>query len=205
MVSRRLLDLFRALYGSRLSGIRHQRRHARVQISRISRPPKRWFVVQTDMMGNSPRSRLTRQSSSGSGKGLLRGPRDLDSRRSARTSIAGPAKPLSPPASTSSDSGTASTATKQDSYNSSEDIAPEIVVWTEDMDDMMVDSPESATSTAPATPALVEKAAYVLCPFLSTGYCPSPPGSTRWNFLLNSYDIAANSPWRSSLDPTCHG
>ncbi|KAK3906669.1 Sec1-like protein [Staphylotrichum tortipilum] len=117
------------------------------------------------------------------GKGLLRGARDLDSRRLTRTTTsllacssnaaAAAIKPPSPPASTlSSDPEGAS---KEDARrpadaneaNSPEDIAPEIVVWTEDMDAMMVDSPESATPTTPAAglemPEVEAKIAYVLC------------------------------------------
>jgi len=161
------LEPFPALYGSRPSGTRQQRRPARRQISRNPPPPSQWSVVSTDIMGNSPRSR-TRQSS-GSGKGLLRGARDLDSRRSTRTSLASPAKPLSPPISTLSDPEAAPKSVQHDSPNASEDIAPEIVVWTEDMDTMMVDSPGPATPAAPTTPALEHNTMYVIstcaCPF----------------------------------------
>lgn len=154
-------------------------------------------------MGNSPRSR-TRQSSGSVGKGLLRGAaRDPDSRRLTRTttsllacSNAAAAKPPSPPASTLSLSDREA-APKEDARldqaNSPEDIAPEIVVWTEDMDEMMVDSPESATPTTPAagpdTPEVEAKITYVRCclellihdPFTFLSACPGwrglmPPG-----------------------------
>jgi hypothetical protein len=117
-------------------------------------------------MGTSSKPR-TRQSS-GSGKGLLRGARDTDSRRSPRTLLASPAKPPSPPSSTVSDPETATKTIRHDSINGSEDIAPEIVVWTEDMDNMVVDSPESAAPTTPATPAVEGKAVYVQSLFM----CP---------------------------------
>jgi hypothetical protein len=48
--------------------------------------------------------------------------------------------------------------THRTSTGSSENIAAEIVVWTEDMDAMVVDDPESA---APAGLAQEEKAMYV--------------------------------------------
>ena len=113
-------------------------------------------------MGNSPRSRT--RHSNGSGKGLLGGSRDLDSRRSTRTSprtsLASPAKPLSPPASAWSDIEADPRSVQTDSLNALEDIAPEIVVWTEDMDTMMVDSPEPVVP-----PAEEEKITYDHIPF----------------------------------------
>jgi hypothetical protein len=132
----------------------------RPRILRKSQPRNQWSVVYTGRMGHSSKSR-TRQPS-GSGKGLLRGARDLDSRRPTRTSLDSPAKPPSPPASTSSDPEAFSKAIQHHSPNEPEDIAPEIVVWTENMDDMMVDSPEAATPANPATPVVEEKAMYVL-------------------------------------------
>ena len=120
-------------------------------------------MVSADIMGNSPRSRT--RHSNGSGKGLLGGSRDLDSRRSTRTSprtsLASPAKPLSPPASAWSDIEADPRSVQTDSLNALEDIAPEIVVWTEDMDTMMVDSPEPVVP-----PAEEEKITYDHIPFL---------------------------------------
>lgn len=128
-------------------------------------------------MGPSPRSR-TRQSS-GQGKGPLKGARELDSRRLTRTtsqpSLSSPTKPLSPAASAFLETAEqAPQATQHESGNGLEDIAPEIVVWTEEMDSMIVDSPETAT---PATPAPEEKAMYVLvptCPWLLINPFPLP-------------------------------
>lgn len=86
--------------------------------------------------------------------------RELDSRRSTRTSLASLAKLPSPAVSTIfSDSTPAQRTTPLGSANGLDDIAPEIVVWTGDMDDMVVDSPAPAT---PATRALGEQTLYVL-------------------------------------------
>lgn len=53
---------------------------------------------------------------------------------------------------------------QRESTNNSEEIAPEIVVWTGQMDSMIVDSPETATPVSPSSgPAAVseEKSVYV--------------------------------------------
>ncbi|KAL2022699.1 hypothetical protein VTK56DRAFT_4780 [Thermocarpiscus australiensis] len=121
------------------------------------------------MMGTSLRLR-TRQFS-GSGKGISMGAKELDSRRSTRTSAASSAKLLSPAASTISDPEPAQRATRQGSTNAAEDIAAEIVVWTEDMDSMIVDSPEPTAT--PATPAQEEKAITPTPPSPS----PKPPAT----------------------------
>ncbi|KAH6634315.1 flavin-containing amine oxidoreductase-domain containing protein [Chaetomium sp. MPI-SDFR-AT-0129] len=103
------------------------------------------------MMGSPSKSRT--RYLNGSKKGLLSSPkttRDIDSRRSTRISLACPIKPPSPPASTASDpesTNTTKRAVPKEVLNSSEDIAPEIVVWTEDMDNMAVDTPESTSPT----------------------------------------------------------
>ncbi len=158
-----------------------------------TKPP--WSVAGTDIMGNSPRSR-TRQSSGSVGKALLRGARDLDSRRLTRTTTASllacsstAAKPPSPPASTLSpdpEGVPKEDARPHDDANSHEDIAPEIVVWTEDMDEMMVDSPESATPTTPSagpdTPEVEAKITYVFC--------------TLWLFIVHS---SPGPPWPACL------
>lgn len=164
-------------------------------------------------MGTSSKPR-TRQSS-GSAKGLLRGARDTDSRRSPRTLLASPAKPPSPPSSTVSDPETASKATHHDSINGSEDIAPEIVVWTEDMDNMVVDSPQSAAPTTPATLAVEGKAAYVpslfKCPcsfirplVLITHSLRLPPSHAMSMFKLVS-SVSALIPLIIMLELTSHG
>ncbi|KAK4136482.1 hypothetical protein BT67DRAFT_373907 [Trichocladium antarcticum] len=104
-------------------------------------------------MGTSPRPRTGQPS--GPGKAFMKEVRELDSRRSTRTSLASPAK-LPPPAVSTifSDSTPAQRTTPLGSANGLDDIAPEIVVWTGDMDGMVVDSPAPAT---PATPALGEQ------------------------------------------------
>ena len=154
-------------------------------------------MVSADIMGNSPRSRI--RQSNGSGKGLLGGARDLDSRRSTRTSprtsLASPAKPLSPPASAWSDIEAGPKSVQTDSPHALEDIAPEIVVWTEDMDTMMVDSPEPAIPPAPAVePAEEEKITYghvLLSCLVST----APPFIPRHASTLPfSYDLPAVTP-----------
>jgi lysine-specific histone demethylase 1 len=112
----------------------------------------------------------------------------LDSRRSTRTSLASPAKLLSPAVSTFSDSGPIHRTTQLDSANGLEDIAPEIVVWTGDMDDMLVDSPEPAT---PATPALEEeKPMYVLVAQLLLLRPSTPsPWSHLWHIPTSLHDV----------------
>lgn len=114
------------------------------------------------MMGASPTSRTSQSSRLGKGIVMKGGVRDFDPRRSTRISvIASPAKSLSPAVSSaSSDPEHVFPSTKPSSMNGSDDIAPEIVVWTGDMDDdMIVDSPEAAT---PANAGVKEKISYVL-------------------------------------------
>lgn len=128
------------------------------------------------IMGTSPRLR-TRQPS-GLRKGSAKAAREADSRRSTHTSLASSAQPLSPATNTLSGAEPALRATQHDSENGPEDIAAEIVVWTEDMDSMIVDSPEPAT---PAPPTQDEKAMYVfvlpihLSPTLCSPIAPSCP------------------------------
>lgn len=109
------------------------------------------------MMGTAPRLR-TRQSS-GLRKGPSKAARDVDSHRSTHLSLGCSAKPPSLATNTLPGLDTTSPTTQQDLENALEDIAPEIVVWTEDMDAMVVDSPEPAMS---ATPAQGESSMYVL-------------------------------------------
>ncbi|KAL2154900.1 hypothetical protein VTH82DRAFT_3576, partial [Thermothelomyces myriococcoides] len=106
-------------------------------------------------MGASPKARA--RYFSGSGKGLSKGTRETDSRRSPRTVLASPANTPSPSPSIGPDTEAASKVTQSTAATGSEDIAPEIVVWTGHMNNMMGDSSESATSTTPATPASEEK------------------------------------------------
>ncbi|KAL2180299.1 flavin-containing amine oxidoreductase-domain containing protein [Thermothelomyces heterothallicus CBS 202.75] len=106
-------------------------------------------------METSPKSRA--RYFSGSGKDLSKGTGETDPRRSPRTSLASPANPPSPPPSTGSDLEATSKVVQHTAATGSEDIAPEIVVWTEHMNNMTGDSPESATSPTPATPASEEK------------------------------------------------
>ncbi len=154
-------------------------------------------MVSADIMGTSPRSR-TRQSN-GSGKGLLGGARDLDSRRSTRTSprtsLASPAKPLSPPASAWSDIEADPRSVQTDSPSALEDIAPEIVVWTEDMDTMIVDSPEPAVP-----PAEEEKITYDLIPFFcclsTTPFFIPRHASTSYRCCLSLSLTPFSLPWR---------
>lgn len=110
-------------------------------------------------MGASPKARA--RYFSGSGKGLSKGTRETDSRRSPRTVLASPANTPSPSPSIGPDTEAASKVTQSTAATGSEDIAPEIVVWTGHMNNMMGDSSESATSTTPATPASEEKTVYV--------------------------------------------
>jgi hypothetical protein len=121
------------------------------------------------IMGTSLRSR-TRQSS-GLRKGPLKSAREVDSRRSTHnTSLASSAKPPSPALSTLPEQeATLRTARHDSAGTGSEDIAPEIVVWTEDMDSMMVDSPETPAS---ATSAHEDKTTYVYSSF-PLSYCHS--------------------------------
>ncbi|KAK3300291.1 flavin-containing amine oxidoreductase-domain containing protein [Chaetomium fimeti] len=151
----------------------------------------------------TPSKPRTRQSS-GSGKGLLRGARDTDSRRSPRTLLASPAKPPSPPASTASDPEAAPKTVHHDLTNGSEDIAPEIVVWTENMDNMVVDSPESAVPTTPATPTSEGKAVpYVGAHFLRiyaepNDSTPVPPSTATPLTATLSNPIQNGTPVKES-------
>ncbi|KAK4042548.1 Sec1-like protein [Parachaetomium inaequale] len=105
-----------------------------------------------------------------------------------------PAKPPSPPASTASDPDAAPKAIQHDPANGSEDIAPEIVVWTEEMDSMVVDSPESATPTTPApAPAVEEKAVTTAPP------SPAPPPSTTLSIPIQNGTPVKESSSLSSL------
>ncbi|KAK4185530.1 putative lysine-specific histone demethylase 1 [Podospora australis] len=107
------------------------------------------------MMGNKSRGRTGQ--ASGTGKRSMKGSTtDLDSRRSNRTSTGNTAK-------TSASADRSTRAILPDPSSDSEDIiAPEIVVWTEDMDVVSVDSsPEPESQSPPAPPpddAVPEKA-----------------------------------------------
>lgn len=95
-------------------------------------------------MGPHSRIRLGQVNSS-LGKGFL-GSKE-DSRRALACAATQPAKPLSPATSIS-------TLDRNDSGSGSEEIAPEIVVWTGAMDDddaMSVDSSVGSLSSAPDT------------------------------------------------------
>lgn len=121
------------------------------------------MVNRTIMERTSSRGRGGK--AAGAGKRHGKGSAESDSRRSSRISLVNSAKPLSPAASIASNPEPAKRATQPESESVVEEIAPEIVVWTEDMDTMSVGSPEppptldvpregpsQTTPTEPVTP-----------------------------------------------------
>ncbi|KXX82855.1 putative lysine-specific histone demethylase 1 [Madurella mycetomatis] len=145
-------------------------------------------------MGTSPRLR-TRQPS-GLRKGSAKAVRDADSRRSTHTSLASSAQPLSPATNTLSGAEPALRATQHDSENGPEDIAAEIVVWTEDMDSMIVDSPEPAT---PAPPTQDEKVITPTPAITSPLPPPPPPPPETLPIPMQDDDTIEKRPSLSSL------
>ncbi|KAK3394186.1 flavin-containing amine oxidoreductase-domain containing protein [Podospora didyma] len=100
-------------------------------------------------MGTS--SRIRSGQVGGIGNGTLKNLKELDSRRSKRASLAA-SSPATKPVNNSGRSGTtASRVFHTDSESNSEDIAPEIIVWTETMDAMNIDDDSSSGSLSPAT------------------------------------------------------
>ncbi|KAK0734112.1 flavin-containing amine oxidoreductase-domain containing protein [Lasiosphaeria miniovina] len=96
-------------------------------------------------------SRIRTGQVSGLGKGPVKGPGDSNSRRSTRSSLAAstpgrplPLKPLSPAVPVADRQPAPPPAPRIDPESSSEDIAPEIIVWTEAMDAMSLDSSDGS-------------------------------------------------------------
>ncbi|KAK4251971.1 Sec1-like protein [Corynascus novoguineensis] len=126
-----------------------------------------------------------------------------------------PAKPPSPPSSTGSDLEAVSKTAQPTATSTPEDIAPEIVVWTEHMDDMAGQSPESVTSTTSATPALEEKT--VTSAPISQAFPPTTTSSiavqnetpvkessslSSLSSLSDQFDLSSSAPSGSSKATT---
>ncbi|KAK3942698.1 Sec1-like protein [Diplogelasinospora grovesii] len=134
-------------------------------------PPRALYGSNLDIMETDSRIRAGQVSNSGFGKGpLLKGLKELIDSHRLPANLGKPPSPVAsslsssesdleqqPVFSRSSNSIGIRHDTSSSSNGSTEHIAPEIVVWTEDMDDMIVDTPGSMTpaqehaATPPAT------------------------------------------------------
>ncbi|KAK4162101.1 Sec1-like protein [Cladorrhinum sp. PSN259] len=124
----------------------------------------------------------------GAGKRPVKSSAESDSRRSSRISLAS-AKPLSPAASIVSDPESAHRMTHLGPESViEEEIAPEIVVWTEDMDTMSVDTPESPPPALDVPPETIPSERVPIQPVISDVppdemedivESPLPPSSAR--------------------------
>ncbi|KAK3695074.1 flavin-containing amine oxidoreductase-domain containing protein [Podospora appendiculata] len=147
-------------------------------------------------MGTPSRTRAG-QAGNGLAKGPLKGLRESGPAHDpSRHSSSNPNNPLSPATSTS-DSDQGHRGLPRDSTGSVEDIAPEIVVWTESMDNpsMEIDSPGSMT------PSVMET---VTTPSLTTLSLPTPDEATEEQgaSLTSSLSIKLESSDLSSIPPS---